>query len=124
MITPSRSHSLKRTSPIGEAFAGTCTLCGTPNLTFADMNSECPNQRGLTQDDALLEAIARTTPQPPVPTVNIEALLEATRALHRLDQEPVLRTIPEDDRAYVSSKRYWRQATLLERLFTAAGIAP
>lgn len=51
-------HSLSRTSPKGGPFIGTCTLCGTPNLTFADMIGDCPNQRGLTQDEAVIEAIS------------------------------------------------------------------
>ena len=53
------SHSLVRTSPTGKGqkFIGTCSLCGETGLTFADMATECENQRGLTQGDALLEAI-------------------------------------------------------------------
>lgn len=52
-------HSIERTSPKGKGkpFIGTCTLCGTPNLTLANMGDECPNQRGLTQGEALIEAI-------------------------------------------------------------------
>lgn len=51
-----RTHSIERTSPKGGPFMGTCTLCGQTGLTFSD-ESECPNQRGLSQDEALLEAI-------------------------------------------------------------------
>jgi hypothetical protein len=54
---PSQSHAIERTSPKGGPFVGTCRLCGTPNLTFASMVEECPNQRGLTQDQALIETI-------------------------------------------------------------------
>jgi hypothetical protein len=50
-------HSLERTSPKGQDFVGICTLCGTPNLTFKNMQDDCPNQRGLTQEEAVLEAI-------------------------------------------------------------------
>lgn len=54
---PRRSHSLNRTSPKGHSFVGTCSLCGKTNLTIADMNSECENVRGLTDDEAAVEAI-------------------------------------------------------------------
>ena len=54
-----RRHSLRRTSPKGEGFTfiGTCVLCGVEGLTFADMNKPCENVRGLSQDEALIEAI-------------------------------------------------------------------
>lgn len=54
---PSRSHSLERTSPKGGPFVGTCRLCGKAGLTISDMSQECENQRGLSQDEALVEAI-------------------------------------------------------------------
>jgi hypothetical protein len=54
---PLRMHSLNRTSPKGHSFVGTCALCGKPNLTISDMNTECENTRGLTQDEAVVEAI-------------------------------------------------------------------
>jgi len=50
-------HSLKRTSPKGEKFVGTCTLCGMPGLTIADSQNDCENVRGLTQEEAIVEAI-------------------------------------------------------------------
>jgi hypothetical protein len=52
-------HAVERTSPKGpgQTFIGTCRLCGTPNLTASAALEECPNQRGLTQDEALIEAI-------------------------------------------------------------------
>lgn len=59
MPNPSSRHSLERTSPKGQRFVGTCVLCGQENLTTANMNDECPNQRGLTPDEALIEAIER-----------------------------------------------------------------
>ena len=53
-----RYHSVERTSPKGQAFIGVCRLCGTPNLSMADAQRECPNQRGLTASEVLMEAIA------------------------------------------------------------------
>ena len=52
-------HHIHRTSPKGKGqpFIGTCYLCGTPNLRAEDALKPCPNQRGLTADEALLEAI-------------------------------------------------------------------
>lgn len=50
-------HSLRRTSLKGTPFIGVCTLCGTQGLTFKNMSDECPNQRGLSQDEDLIEAI-------------------------------------------------------------------
>lgn len=51
-------HLLNRTSPKGQPFIGTCALCGTANLTLKDFaNDECANQRRLTQDEAVVEAI-------------------------------------------------------------------
>jgi hypothetical protein len=50
-------HALHRTSPKGGPFIGTCANCGTPNLTLSQSREECPNQRGMTQEETLLEAI-------------------------------------------------------------------
>lgn len=50
-------HSLERTSPKGGKFIGTCTLCGVAGLTIADSQKDCENVRGLTYDDAVMEAI-------------------------------------------------------------------
>ena len=55
--TPSKMHSIYRTSPKGEPFIGTCSLCGKTGLRILDMNNECENIRGLSEDRALLEAI-------------------------------------------------------------------
>jgi hypothetical protein len=55
---PSRQHSLNRTSPKGGPFVGTCALCGKTGLTFDNMRDECDNQRNLTQDEALIEAVS------------------------------------------------------------------
>ncbi len=53
-------HSLRRTSPKGpgQKFIGVCTLCGKENVSLSDMESDdCPNVRGLTEDEAVVEAI-------------------------------------------------------------------
>ena len=50
-------HSIHRTSPKGEPYVGFCPQCGKTGLTPADMNGECENPRGDTQEDALLRAI-------------------------------------------------------------------
>lgn len=55
--SPSRQHSLERTSPKGGPFVGTCRLCGKAGLTFDDMRKECENQRNLSSDEAVIEAI-------------------------------------------------------------------
>lgn len=53
-----RLHGLRRTSPKGQPFIGTCTLCGQQNMTVRDaMTTECPNQRGLTAERSLIEGI-------------------------------------------------------------------
>jgi hypothetical protein len=51
------THLVVRTSPKGERFIGTCVLCGTTGLTSSAPLEHCDNQRGLTQDQALIEAI-------------------------------------------------------------------
>lgn len=50
-------HAMHRTSPKGGPFVGTCYLCGKTGLTIADGLKDCENPRGLTQDEAVLEAI-------------------------------------------------------------------
>lgn len=59
MTSPTLFHAIERTSPTGpgQKFVGTCSLCSKTGLTFADMNEPCENVRGLTQDEALIEAI-------------------------------------------------------------------
>ena len=53
------THALRRTGPTGKGsrFIGTCILCGTPNLPSSAALEPCPNQRGLTGDEALVEII-------------------------------------------------------------------
>ncbi len=50
-------HSINRTSPKGEKFIGTCALCGTPGLSMSDALKDCENQRGLTNEQAVIEAV-------------------------------------------------------------------
>lgn len=54
-------HALHRTSPKGGQFVGTCTQCGKEGLTLASMSEECPNIRGVTQEQSLIEAICPET---------------------------------------------------------------
>jgi hypothetical protein len=53
-----RHHAIERTSPKGAAFIGTCRLCGTPNLPASAALEECPNLRGLTRDESVIESIS------------------------------------------------------------------
>ena len=57
-------HSIRRTSPKGpgQSFIGICVLCGQENLKASDALKECPNIRGLTQDEALIEQIEDRKP--------------------------------------------------------------
>lgn len=50
-------HSLRRTSPKGQDFVGVCTLCGLENLPMNAVTEDCENVRGLTQEEALIEAV-------------------------------------------------------------------
>jgi hypothetical protein len=59
----SKTHAIHRTSPKGGPFIGTCYQCGTPGLKLEDALNPCPNQRGLTQEDALIEAIEASPPR-------------------------------------------------------------
>lgn len=51
------THALERTSPKGEKFIGTCRLCGATGLLMGDARKPCPNPRGVTEDQAVLDAI-------------------------------------------------------------------
>ena len=67
-MTISRKHALRRTSPKGGPFYGVCTQCGQSGLSLADMaTEECPNQRSVTRDEALIEAILGDEPNRPSP---------------------------------------------------------
>lgn len=49
---------VNRTSPKGTPFIGTCAACGKPGITHSMLiGDECDNVRGMTQEQALLEAI-------------------------------------------------------------------
>jgi hypothetical protein len=50
-------HHIERTSPKGGPFVGTCLLCGATNLRPSDAHKDCPNVRGLTEAEAVLESI-------------------------------------------------------------------
>lgn len=50
-------HSLKRTNAKGIPGLFVCVLCGKPDLPAAGAIEDCENVRGLTQDEALVEAI-------------------------------------------------------------------
>ena len=51
------THAIERTSPKGEAFLGTCTLCGKEGLRLSESLDPCTNDRKLTVDEALVETI-------------------------------------------------------------------
>lgn len=54
---------VNRTSAKGQPFIGTCAACGKTGLSLKDVqNDYCPNQRGLTREDALIEAIDPPSP--------------------------------------------------------------
>lgn len=50
-------HSLKRTSPFGTDFIGTCRNCGKEGLTCDDLNEDCSNPQGKTADELLLDVL-------------------------------------------------------------------
>ena len=53
-------HAIRRTSPkgLGQTFIGTCSKCGQEGLTLEDMDrDDCPNVRGISDEDALLEIL-------------------------------------------------------------------
>jgi hypothetical protein len=56
-MTKSKTHALNRTSIKGGPFIGTCTQCGQTGLPSSAVFDYCENTRGITQDEALIEAI-------------------------------------------------------------------
>lgn len=58
---PTKAHAIYRTSPKGGPFLGTCSLCGKTGLSNP-WESNCINIRGLTQGEALLEALDQGAP--------------------------------------------------------------
>lgn len=55
------THALRRTSPKGGPFLGTCLKCGQENLPAAAIGKPCANPANLTQDEALIIAIEGTS---------------------------------------------------------------
>ena len=51
-------HAIYRTSPKGTPFVGVCRNCGREGLTFEDMEQECENILGRSEEETLVEAIA------------------------------------------------------------------
>jgi hypothetical protein len=51
------THSLVRTSPKGQDFVGRCVLCGQEGLPMIAALLKCPNPRGVSNDQAVLDAI-------------------------------------------------------------------
>lgn len=57
-MTETQMHSVERTSSKSRPFRGTCRLCGRENMTAEDVSrADCPNLRGLTEDEAVVEAV-------------------------------------------------------------------
>jgi hypothetical protein len=50
-------HALRRTSPYGQDFVGTCYNCMKTNLKFSDLWEECENPAGRGEADTLKAAI-------------------------------------------------------------------
>lgn len=50
-------HSLERTNAKGIPGVFVCVLCGKPGLLAKAALEDCENVRGLTQDEAVIEAI-------------------------------------------------------------------
>lgn len=51
------SHALKRTSPKGGPFIGTCAKCGVRDIPLDRMREECANPAGVSDDTTLLWAL-------------------------------------------------------------------
>lgn len=54
---PVVKHHIERTSPKGQPFIGTCRLCGMTGLKASAALEDCENVRGLSAEEALIEAI-------------------------------------------------------------------
>jgi hypothetical protein len=61
----SDTHALRRTSPKGGPFFGTCFKCGVENLPVTAVGKPCSNPANLSQDEALLVAVKAQTPRRP-----------------------------------------------------------
>ena len=56
---------VNRTSPKGQPFLGTCAACGKRGITFEELSrDQCDNVRRMTNEQALLEAIEGSKPNP------------------------------------------------------------
>ena len=55
-------HHVERTSPkgTGSPFIGTCRLCGKSGLGASAALEDCENVRGLSAEEAMIEAITGT----------------------------------------------------------------
>lgn len=53
----SSTHALRRTSPMGELFIGTCVQCGKTGLRSSAVTEQCSNEARLTETEALLHVI-------------------------------------------------------------------
>lgn len=51
------NHAVKRTSPYGEEFIGTCMSCGLKDLPASAAQQECNNLLNHTFKDQLLQAL-------------------------------------------------------------------
>lgn len=56
-------HHIERTSPKGQAFVGTCRLCGKMNLPMSAVHEDCENVRGLSAEEALIETMMGGSPK-------------------------------------------------------------
>lgn len=51
------THAIVRTNEKGVPFIGTCINCGAENLKISDAQKECPNVRGETNKENLIEML-------------------------------------------------------------------
>jgi hypothetical protein len=56
-ITITTTHALRRTSPKGGPFIGTCYRCAITGLSSGAALEPCSNPSGMSNDDAILEAL-------------------------------------------------------------------
>jgi hypothetical protein len=50
-------HAIERTNQKGKPLVGRCIKCGAIGLTAEDARKECPNTRGMADDQVLVTAI-------------------------------------------------------------------
>ena len=55
------THALRRTSPKGGPFIGTCYLCGRTGLAMGAALDPCPNVAGLSKSETILLALQDDT---------------------------------------------------------------